>query len=713
MAGISDDVIFAPVEFLVQINIRPKDLNKDLYQTIEKRVQKEYSGNCISGVGYIKPGSVQVKHKQKGKYEGSHFTGNMTFKVQLRCLAALPLKGMNINAVVTKKNDAGIVAKNCLFPYQLFVPNLPDDPNSDKLSSITRHSYVRVKVVDSIIKAPNMENAKAEYWVVCQLSDIDISTVRRLDLPSVVELSKFVLNTKGIDEINQDRMDLTDNAYETLQSSKKHIELINENYAKTLSVTERSVLKNDVVLTSKLGYIRSKTYVVVYVTDTLPDGKVKATVLLANDLPNIKHKSSGIFNLKAIDGKSPWHQIYVSSVAVFSDITDIETIEDADYAFNASVGNADVIDAWSLHVKYIINQYEMIHMPSIYRKQLGSLNKLSGSKIDMTYNRDYVINRAYYKMIEMMDQVISMGKKRIACIAESPGGFIQALIHQRTRDANSELLVNPTHDKITGISISIDGNGTWSKLRKLLQSKYNDVLVDSELQQSSDKTLVTLIGDSGNEGDILIEENRQRFVDHFDEKADLVTADGGFERDKSESDTEEMDTSKLIMAEISMALNVQAPGGSFVLKIFDMATKVSVGFLTILSYCYDNVSVFKPHTSRHASSEKYVICRGYKLPAEELEDITKVLENIIDYNLSKNEYLSSIMLVDHDEMTNTIKHYNNIFMKKQGDFIIDGYQYGTLYNNSMDDHKGLANVVSSYTNRQYQNVKEFRSKYST
>ena len=92
---------------------------------------------------------------------------------------------------------------------------------------------------------------------------------------------------------------------------------------------------------------------------------------------------------------------------------------------------------------------------------------------------------------------------------------------------------------------------------------------------------------------------------------DLVTADGGFDYSIDFNQQEQL-SAKLIFAELVCALNISAKGANFVLKIFDIYTVITVKILYLLTLYYDSVTIIKPHTSRPANSEKYVVAKGFK-----------------------------------------------------------------------------------------------------
>ena len=67
------------------------------------------------------------------------------------------------------------------------------------------------------------------------------------------------------------------------------------------------------------------------------------------------------------------------------------------------------------------------------------------------------------------------------------------------------------------------------------------------------------------------------------------------------------------MCQIAFAIAMQKTGGTFVLKIFDVFMQSTLDLLYILSICYERVFIIKPNTSRIANSEKYIVCKKFKL----------------------------------------------------------------------------------------------------
>ena len=92
---------------------------------------------------------------------------------------------------------------------------------------------------------------------------------------------------------------------------------------------------------------------------------------------------------------------------------------------------------------------------------------------------------------------------------------------------------------------------------------------------------------------------------------DFVTGDGGFDF-SIDFNKQEILSIKLIFCQICYAIALQKPGGTFILKIFDIFTQATIDLLYLLSTLYNKVYIIKPCTSRTANSERYVVCRNFK-----------------------------------------------------------------------------------------------------
>ena len=201
------------------------------------------------------------------------------------------------------------------------------------------------------------------------------------------------------------------------------------------------------------------------------------------------------------------------------------------------------------------------------------------------------LSRSYFKMIEIcnsFDLLSNMPKNMKSFhIAEGPGGFIEALSNLR----------NNQNDYYVGITLISDDTHVpgWKKTKVFLDKNPN-VFIER--------------GEDGT-GDITKYNNLLYCSKKYGASIDLVTADGGFDF-SIDYNSQESQMSELLISQLAVASAVQKQGGTFILKVFDIFTKLSVDILYILCIMYDKVNIIKPNTSRYANSERYIVAQGFR-----------------------------------------------------------------------------------------------------
>jgi 23S rRNA U2552 (ribose-2'-O)-methylase RlmE/FtsJ len=177
-------------------------------------------------------------------------------------------------------------------------------------------------------------------------------------------------------------------------------------------------------------------------------------------------------------------------------------------------------------------------------------------------------------------------------LAEGPGGFIEAICYLR---ANA-------NDVYYGMTLIDDTPNSacpgWKKSRLFLEKNPS-----VKLEYGKDGT-----------GNLLSIDNYLHCCEKYRNSMDLITADGGFDF-SSDFNHQEVLAQTLVVSEVLYALSLQKMGGSFVIKIFDTFTRVTVDIIHLLALFYTDVIIIKPNTSRVANSEKYIVCKGFKLPS--------------------------------------------------------------------------------------------------
>ena len=232
---------------------------------------------------------------------------------------------------------------------------------------------------------------------------------------------------------------------------------------------------------------------------------------------------------------------------------------------------------WNNHKKYT-NPYEYIH--TIIPNKKTSISKI------------IPLSRSFFKMIEIIDtfKLMSDYKESINSfhLAEGPGGFIEAFVTKRNNPNDTYVgmtLLNDKHD------INIPA---WKKSKTFLHQNSN-VYIESG---------------SDNTGNILSIDNLNHCKNKYKKKFDFITGDGGFDF-SLDFNNQEINITQLLFAQIAFALNLQKRNGTFILKLFDCFISHTIDILYILSSCYSKVYITKPHTSRQANSEKYIVCKNF------------------------------------------------------------------------------------------------------
>lgn len=151
------------------------------------------------------------------------------------------------------------------------------------------------------------------------------------------------------------------------------------------------------------------------------------------------------------------------------------------------------------------------------------------------------------------------------------------------------------------------------------------------------------------DGDVYSPENQDAFRKLImrqtrDEGVHFMMADGGFSVEGQES-IQEILSKQLYLCQCLVALMIVRKGGHFVTKLFDLFTPFSAGLVYLMYRCFEQVSIFKPNTSRPANSERYLICKG-KHPG--VEDTIDYLSRANRVLLKKDKGRDVMELVPHE-----------------------------------------------------------------
>lgn len=235
-----------------------------------------------------------------------------------------------------------------------------------------------------------------------------------------------------------------------------------------------------------------------------------------------------------------------------------------------------IIDTWDI-AKKKTHKYEYVYTSYNSRKNVADKKPIS---------------RSYFKLIEILNRFLKDDKiDNALCLAEAPGGFIEALLDNKVGD-------------IYGITLLCNDKKVphWNK--KILEEES-----------------VSLLEGVKKNGDLYDIDNILSFVKNIGRNnVKLVTGDGGIDY-SDDYNSQEKNSVHIIYSEILIALLMQKGQGVFICKIFDMYDIKTIKLLYILYSNYEEVIIYKPCISRLTNSEKYIICKNCKKDRKYVNDM--------------------------------------------------------------------------------------------
>ncbi|XP_064602092.1 cap-specific mRNA (nucleoside-2'-O-)-methyltransferase 1-like [Liolophura sinensis] len=177
------------------------------------------------------------------------------------------------------------------------------------------------------------------------------------------------------------------------------------------------------------------------------------------------------------------------------------------------------------------------------------------------------------------------------------------------------------------------------------------------------------VGGAEGDGDVFRTDNQAEFAKFVLANTDgkgvhMMMADGGFSVEGSEN-IQEILSKQLYLCQFLVALSILRTGGHFVCKLFDLFTPFSVGLVYLMYRVFDQVSIYKPVTSRPANSERYIVCKGCR------EDRSAVLSYMNEINKDLNKFSLSTSkhdvseVVPADVISIDEEFYNYIFLSNE------------------------------------------------
>ena len=220
-------------------------------------------------------------------------------------------------------------------------------------------------------------------------------------------------------------------------------------------------------------------------------------------------------------------------------------------------------------------------------------------------------------------------------------------------------------------------------------------------------------GDDGT-GDLLNRKNIEHFIDLFKEtKADLLTADGGFDFSDNYANQESA-AFQLIYCEIITGLGILKLGGNMVIKIYDIMHTASLDLIYLLTKYFKNIFISKPNSSRSANSEKYIVCKGFI--GIDKKELKTLLELVDEFNILKSQNKQITRILKNPipkEFIDVIHSLNIHFISRQIKSILKIVSYTTLNltNQDINEIKKEQTVYSIAWCAKYDFPINFRCRY--
>lgn len=327
--------------------------------------------------------------------------------------------------------------------------------------------------------------------------------------------------------------------------------------------------------------------------------------------------------------------------------------------YKNEIDNISNYKLWDFFKK-LTNPFELIHYYDKFKNtNTGIAN----------YNP---ISRSYFKMWEMIKDfnLIDFSKEKINIlgIAEGPGGFIDCIYSMRKKYSLKR------HDNCICMSLKSYKNNIpgWKNSNKLF---------------SENKSIRIYYG-KDNTGDLYKKKNIIGLKElHNKCKADIVTADGGFDF-SIDYNKQEILAQRLIMCEIVSAFSCLAINGNFVIKIFDIFNHLTIKIIYFLTLFFENIYIVKPFTSRPANSEKYLVCKHFKGISDYY--LNELLNLVDDWEILNNQHklISDIFNFEVPlEFIHSLKLYNYHIVSNQIQTILKTLVFIKLNLNNEDINK--------------------------
>lgn len=220
-----------------------------------------------------------------------------------------------------------------------------------------------------------------------------------------------------------------------------------------------------------------------------------------------------------------------------------------------------------------------------------------------------VITRDFYKLWEILVYFDLLNDKEVKTLSLSDnGGFLQCIYEYRNyyySSSKDTYCYQSTNEK--EISECLKGNIKNNKI------KLTNTISDENLNIS----------------DLLLTKNTvNKFIkDNKLNNINFITSNG---TNDNFNNNLESNMYNYIAGQILTVINIQKENGTYVLRIEDCFTDVTLKLLNIIGSCYKHVYICKPLFSRSFNNERYLVCKNFNINESNKKKIINKLEILLD-----------------------------------------------------------------------------------
>lgn len=159
--------IFIRTVLIDKVRLKPNQISSNLKDVLQWILEKQYEGKC-SYHGFIRPNSIKVFNYSMGKIFDASLNGDVDYHVQYYAYLCNPAIGSIVPAIVTNKNNFGVLAESFVDNYkrkdsvlEIIVVKSHQTDKSIDLDSLKENDKVNVEILG---KKFELNDKKISAW---------------------------------------------------------------------------------------------------------------------------------------------------------------------------------------------------------------------------------------------------------------------------------------------------------------------------------------------------------------------------------------------------------------------------------------------------------------------------------------------------------------------------------------------------------------------